>query len=150
MTITSCMVPEIWNVDKQKFSSFWTIFCLFTPSQPKNWKFRKNKKKPWLSFYTCVPQWQSCDVWFLRYWVRRTEFFVILDHFLPFYPPSNPKNENFEKKMKKTLGDIIILHKCTINDNHMYGSWDMKRDRHNVLSFFTVFCPFTPLTTWKI
>ena len=51
-----------------------------------------------------------------------TEFFVILDHFLPFYPPNNPKNQNFEK-MKKTPGDIIILHKCTINDNHMmYGS----------------------------
>ena len=38
-----------------------------------------------------------------------TEFFVILDHFLPFYPLNNPKNQNFEK-MKKIPGDIIILH----------------------------------------
>ena len=52
----------------------------------------------------------------------KTEFFVILDHFLPFYPPNNPKNLNFEK-MKKLHQDIIILHMCTINDNHMmYGS----------------------------
>ena len=36
--------------------------------------------------------------------------------------PNNSKNQNFEK-MKKTPGDIIILHKCTINNNHMmYGS----------------------------
>ena len=53
---------------------------------------------------------------------NRQNFFVILDHFLPFYPPNNPKNQNFEK-MKKPPGDIIILHRCTINDNHMmYGS----------------------------
>ena len=70
--------------------------------------------------------------------------------FLPFYPPNNSKNQNFEK-LKKTPGDIIILHMCTINDNHMmYGSWDMKRDGQNFLSFWTVFWPFTPLTTQKI
>ena len=32
----------------------------------------------------------------------------------------------------------------------MYGSWDIKQDRQNFLSFWTVFCPFTPLTTQKI
>ena len=51
-----------------------------------------------------------------------TEVFVILDHFLPFYPPSNPKNQNL-KKIKTPAGDIIILHMCNLNDNHMmYGS----------------------------
>ena len=52
------------------------------------------------------------------YGVWRTEFFVILDRFLPFNPTSpsnNPKNQNFEK-MKKLAGDIIILYRCTIND----------------------------------
>ena len=28
---------------------------------------------------------------------NRQYFFVILDRFLPFYPPNNPKNQNFEK-----------------------------------------------------
>ena len=28
----------------------------------------------------------SYDVWFLRYKVQHTECFVILGHFLPFYP----------------------------------------------------------------
>ena len=37
-------------------------------------------------------------------------------------PPDNPENQNFEK-MKKTPRDIIILHMCNINENHMmYGS----------------------------
>ena len=45
-----------------------------------------------------------------------TEIFVILDNFLPFDPP-NLKNQSFEK-MKKTPGDIIILHECTKNHDH--------------------------------
>ena len=32
----------------------------------------------------------------------------------------------------------------------MYGSWDMKSNRQNLLSCWTIFCPFTPLTTQKI
>ena len=52
---------------------------------------------------------------------------------------------------KKTSGDIITFHICTINDNHMmYGSWDMEYNRHNFLPFWTIFCPFTPLWTQKI
>ena len=42
-----------------------------------------------------------------------TEFSLVLDHFLPFAPPNNPGNENFEK-MKKTTGVFIVLHKRTI------------------------------------
>ena len=70
--------------------------------------------------------------------------------FRPFFailPSINQKNQNFEK-MKKTSGDITILHLCTINDNHMmYGSWDIERDGQNFLSFWNILCPFTPLTT---
>ena len=32
----------------------------------------------------------------------------------------------------------------------MYGSWDMECNGQNFLSFWTIFCPFTPLTTQKI
>ena len=39
---------------------------------------------------------------------------------------------------------------CTINDSHMmYGSRDMEWNRHNFLSFWVIFCPFTPLTIKK-
>ena len=76
--------------------------------------------------------------------------FLILGYFLPFYPPNNPKNQNFEK-MKKTPGDIIILHKCTKNHDHMlHCSWDMVHDRCNYFSFWVIFCPFTTLTAQKI
>ena len=44
---------------------------------------------------------------------------VIMGHFLPFHLPlKNPKNQNFEK-MKTTSWDVIILHMCTKNHNHM-------------------------------
>ena len=58
--------------------------------------------------------------------------------------------------MKKTPGGIIILNMSAINENHMmYDSWDMEHDRHNFLSFCTIFCPFTStpsptLTTQRI
>ena len=75
------------------------------------------------------------------------EFFIILGHFSPTDPPNNPKNQNFEK-MEKTPGDIIILHLCTTNDNHMmHHSSDIECNRQNFLSFWTIFCSFNPLTT---
>ena len=47
----------------------------------------------------------------------------------------NPKNQNFEKMKKSVAGDIIILHMCTKNHNHMrYSSWDMEWD-----NFFAVY-----------
>ena len=85
----------------------------------------------------------------------RADFFVILDCFLHFYPlstltipppppTSTPPNKNFEK-MKKLAGDIIILHMCTINNNHLiYGSWDIERIGQIFLSFWTNFLPIYP------
>ena len=70
--------------------------------------------------------------------------------FFAFYPPKEPENQNFEK-MKKTLDDIIILQMFTLNDSLMiYGFSDKECNRQNCLSFWMVFCPFTPLTTRKI
>ena len=78
---------------------------------------------------------------------NRQKFFC---HFGPFFCPFSPLTTWKIKilKLKKTPGDIIILHICTINDSHMmYGSWDMECNGHNFLSFWTV---FFPLTTLKI
>ena len=44
--------------------------------------------------------------------------FCHLGQFFAHLPPKNPKNKNFEKT-KKWPGDIIILHKCTKNCDHM-------------------------------
>ena len=82
------------------------IFCHFTPLKTKNKsKFCKNEKKmpgDINHFTNAYHNCQSHEVWFLRYGVQKIEFFVILDHFLPFYFHNNPKNQNFEK-MKKHL-----------------------------------------------
>ena len=50
--------------------------------------------------------------------MTKHEFFVILNHFLPFYPTNNPGNQNFEKILKMPQ-DIINLQKCTKNHDHM-------------------------------
>ena len=119
-------------------------FCPFTSL--KTWKIKileKWKKMPVskIILHMCAIN-ENYDVWFLRYGAWQTKCFLILDHFLPFFPPNNPENQNFEK-MKKTPGDIILSCKCTINDNHlMYDSWDMKRDRQTFLSFCAIFALF--------
>ena len=73
---------------------------------------------------------------------RDWQNFVILDCFLPFYTPNNLKNQNFQK-MKLMPGAIIILHMCTIYENHlMFGSLDFECDWQIFFSFWTTFCPF--------
>ena len=142
--------------------NFELFFALLTPNSPKNQNFKKMKKiaRRYYHFTHVHHKWQSYDVWFLRYGAWWTEFFVILDHFLHFYPPNNTKSQNFEKIFKNTWryyhftdvyhewqshdvwtpGDIITLHMCTVNDNHMmYSSWDMECDGQNFLSFWTIF-----------
>ena len=51
--------------------------------------------------------------------------------------------------MKKIPEDIFILHLCTTNDNHMYGSWDKQSDRQNFFVILELFLPLPPLTTPK-
>ena len=60
---------------------------------------------------------------------RSNSYFLFWAIFCTLNPPNNPKNQKF-KKMKKTPGDIIILHMCTKNKDHiMYSSWNMVRNR---------------------
>ena len=101
-----------------KLLLFRTIFCPFTLLKPKKSKFRKNEKNPWRYYHfrwywyhlKYYHKWQSYDVLFLRYEVWQTNFFVILDCFLPFYPlpppPTPPtlttQKLKFWKNWKKT------------------------------------------------
>ena len=134
-------------------TEFFVILGHFLPFYVLTTKFWKNEKKTWryYHFTHVYHTWQSYDVWFLRYGAWRTIFFVILDRFLPFYPPNNPKNKTFEK-VKKNPDDAIILHESTKNHDHMlHYSWDTMHDRCNsYFLFWTIFHPFTHLTTQKI
>ena len=73
-------------------------------------------------------------------------------HFLPFYPPKPPKIRIWKnEKKKRNARDIIILHLCTKNHNHMrFGSWDTDWEGQNFLSFCAIFCLFTHQTTQKV
>ena len=77
------------------------------------------------------------------------------------FPPPPPQTYLTTRKIKTltkwkkclvTLSFILsLILSCTINGNHMmYGSWEMEHDRQIFLSFWTIFCPFTLLTTQKI
>ena len=127
------MIYTSWDIEENILKL--VILGHFLPVYPtKNTKILKNEKICWRyhhHFTHVYQKSQSYDVRFLRYGVRQNllSFFVflhfchfllfaILDHFLPFYPYKIPKNQNFEK-MKKNPGDIIILHKCTKNHDHM-------------------------------
>ena len=152
------MVPEIGSATDRIFCYSGLLFALLPlngPRKPKFWKnekIQKNQKKTpedIIVSQMCT-KWQPYDVWFLRYGVQKTEFFAILKCFLHFYPPSNLKNQNFEK-MNITPGDIIILNMCSINGNHMmYGSWDIKYDRQFFFVILDHFFPFTPIKTQNI
>ena len=140
-----------------KHGAWWTEFFVtlghflhFYPRQSKKSKFWKNENTTWryYHFKHLYHTWKSYDVWFLRYGACDTEFFVILDCFLHFYPPNNLKNQNFEK-IKKQPGDIIILHVC-----HKWQSYDVWFLRYETwqTEFFVIldhFLSFYPLNNPK-
>ena len=157
IAIILCTVPE-YGVRQTEFLSFWAIFCPFTISRAPNYPENQNfEKKEWkkcleiLSFYTYM-----CTIIedHMIYGSRniRCDRQKFLSSWAIFYSFNFLTTRKIKiLKLKKTSGDIIILHICTTNENHMmYGSWDMECDRHKFLSFWTVFCPFTPLWTQKI
>ena len=80
-------------------------------------------------------------------WSMTDRIFCHFGLFFALLPSNNPKNQNIEK-MKKLPGEIVILHVY-----HKWKSWhmvpEMLSTTDNFLSFWTIFCPFTPLTTRK-
>ena len=94
------------------------------PNNPKYQNFEKWKKALGYYHFTLVyHKWWSYDVWFLRYGARQIEFFVILGHFLPFYPTNNRKNQ-FRKIGKITWRYhhfTIVYHRW-----QSYGVWFLR------------------------
>ena len=90
---------------------------------------------------------------FPEIWSTTDRIFGHSGLFFALLPPIDPENmklwKNEEKKRRRYYHFTHVYH----NDNHMMkDSWDMECDRQNFLSFWTIFCPFTPppLTTQKI
>ena len=152
------LVWSSWDIrhHKQNVLSFWAIFCPFTPLKiKKKSKFWRNIKKCWrYHHFACVPK--TTIIWstvpdirderhnFLSFWA----IFALL-------PTNNSENQNL-KKMKKTSGDVIVLHMCTKNPDHMmYGFSDMKRNRQflvilgHFLPFYHTKNPKNQNKTWR-
>ena len=133
----------------QSFVSFWVIFCLLTLLTTQN--FEKIKKcLEILSFYTCLPQMLIIQCLAPEI-SSMTEFFVILGHFLPFDPPNNPKNQNFEKTKKawRYYNFTLVYCKCWSYDVWLLRYQVWQTEFFVILGFF-FFCPFTALTIQKI
>ena len=125
------MVYAFWDMGAtHNFLSFWVIFCPFTPLLAPKIKNLKKIRRYFL-FCMCTINKDSWDI--MRNRQKFLSFLVI------FIPLTNQKSQFWEKKP----GDIISLHLCTTNDNHMmYGSLDIRCNRQNFL--WTIFCPFNP------
>ena len=120
-TIKWCMFPQIWRPRDIIFCHFRSFFAVLRHCWLGNLKFGKNVKSMMYGSWHIKHNRQN----FLSFWVI------------------------FEK-MEKATEDTIILHKCTVNDNHMmYGSWDINCNRHIFLSSLAIFCPFYPTISPK-
>ena len=119
-----------YGVWQTYFFPFRSFSALLPHYWPWELKLGKNVKQAWrfYPFTHVYHKWRSYDLWFLRYkaWQPVLCHFGI---FFAFHPNNNPQKQNFEK-MKKTPGDIIILHLCTTNYNHImyhsFGAWKTK------------------------
>ena len=92
------------NISRQtKTFVIWSYFCLYTPLKIQKIKILKKWKTLLeISFTQVYHKWQSYDIWFLRYQMQQTNFFVIFGHFLAFYAPKAQKIK-ISKSWKKHL-----------------------------------------------
>ena len=121
MIIIECMVSEILSVTDRIFCHFGLFFAPLP-----HWPIWKNEKNAWRHHhFTLVYQksWQHAT---LVLWDRCNFHFSFWATFCPFTLLTARKIKIKKKKKKKIPGDIIILHMCTKNYDHiMCGSWDM-------------------------
>ena len=101
-----------YRLRKTDFLSYWAIFALLSPNDPKYQNFEKMKKLPGdiiLLHIHVHHKWRSYDIWFWNARCNR-HIFCHFGSFFALLPPINLDNRNFEK-MKK-LREILSFHKC--------------------------------------
>ena len=133
------------------FLSFWAIFCTFTSITAWIMKISKKKKnacntsapKIIIICYTVPEIWCVTDV-------------IVIFHFGLFFVllPLTARKMKIPKKKKRRRKKPWRYHHFTqVYQNSwymLYCSWDMVGDGCNCcFSFWTIFCPFTPLTAQK-
>ena len=95
----------------------------YLPNNLESSKFWKREKSIWrCHHFTHV--YQKWKPWCMipEIWRATEEFFLIFGPFFAFLLPLTTWKIKILKNEKKP-GNIIVLHRCTINENHMmYGS----------------------------
>ena len=108
--------------------------------------FKKNKAK-YLQISFSKSWWY--DLYLLRYRAKHTEI-----HNFPSFFALLPLKKKTKIKILKNEKKCWIYHHFTHvyqkSQYMMYSSWDMEWDRHNSLSYWTIFPLFTHVTTQKI
>ena len=143
-----------WDMEhnRQKFLSFWNAFCPFTSLWTQKIKILKKRKKclEILSLWTCVPYLKIILCMVSEIWSVMERNFC---HFRIFFCPFTPLTTWKIKHLKKWKNTWSYYHFTHVDQTWQpYKVWFLRygADGHNFLSFWTIFCPFTPLTTQKI
>ena len=148
------MIFSSWDIEHDRLKLV-TLghFLPFYQKKPQNQNFEEKTKK--IAGDTIIihvyQKSQSYELVFLETEWDRHNFFSFWAISCTFTPLIIIPQKKKLKKWKRIPGDVTTLYMCTINKNHMmYGFWDMECDVQNFLSLWIIYCPFTPLTTWKI
>ena len=112
MTITWCVVPEIWSTTDRIFCYFGNFFALLTPKNPKNQNFEIMEKVPG---YIIILHMCTINDNYIMYGSWDTESNrQNFCHFGPFFalsPPLKPKQSKFWRNGKKHL-EILSFYTC--------------------------------------
>ena len=144
-----------YKVYQTEIANYGSIFCPLTlpHKNQTNPNFEKLKNTAGDIIVLHVYQKaQFYEVQLLRYGMRLTEFFVILGHFLLFYPPPplTPWPSKFWKN-EKSIWWCITLHVYTLPKITIICMLpEICSAKDNFLSFWPIFRPFTLLLTPKI
>ena len=118
------------------------FFLFYLPNNPENQNFEKkiDVYEDAIIIYICLPKITIIWCMLPEIWVQHT-IFCNFGTFFALYPLLAPRIKTW-KKIKR----YFLFHMCTINKN----SWDIRRNRQKILSFWAIFCHFIPLTNQKI
>ena len=109
---------------RENFLSFWAIFCPLNPLPPNNPENQNSEemKKAFVDVIIlnlCNKKHDHMMYGYSDMEFSRRQYFVISGRFLLFCPTIDCEDLN-SQKCKKTPGDIILLHVCTISQDHMH------------------------------
>ena len=125
-TITLGTVPEIRV--RQNCLPFWAIFCPFSPlppNNPENQNFEQMKKAfgDVITLNLCNKKHDHMMYAYLDMECSHRHNFLSFQAIFCSFAPLLTLKIKILKNCKNTPGDIILLHMCTINEDHMHPSY---------------------------